>query len=170
MRAKLTFLVLMLVIAAPPARAADVLNIGIAGDPGPLDPARSGNFLDRNIFASLCDKLIDTDSEMRFVPQLATSWEWSADGLALTLHLRAGVIFQDGTPFDAEAVKVNIERDKTLATSLRKPELRPVASVEVLDPLAVKIASLGPRRAASRLPRRPLRHDAVAAIPRQAWR
>ena len=89
-------------LAAPPGHAADVLNIGIAGDPGPLDPARSGNFLDRNIFASLCDKLIDTDPEMRFVPQLATSWEWSADGLALTLHLRAGVSFQDGTPFDAE--------------------------------------------------------------------
>ena len=139
MRAKLTFLLLMLVIGAAPVRAADALNIGIAGDPGPLDPARSGNFLDRNIFASLCDKLIDTDPEMRFVPQLATSWEWSPDGLALTLHLRAGVSFQDGTPFDAEAVKVNIERDKTLATSLRKPELRPVSSLEVLDPLTVKM-------------------------------
>ncbi|MBV9517696.1 MAG: ABC transporter substrate-binding protein [Hyphomicrobiales bacterium] len=139
MRPKLTILVLLLFLGAPTARAADVLNIGIAGDPSPLDPARSGNFLDRNIFASLCDKLIDTDPEMRFVPQLATSWEWSADGLALTLHLRADVSFQDGTPFDAEAVKVNIERDKTLATSLRKPELRPVASVEVIDPLTVKL-------------------------------
>ena len=54
-------------------------------------PARSGSGLDRNIFASLCDKLIDTDPEMRFVPQLATSWEWSPDSLALTLHLRASV-------------------------------------------------------------------------------
>jgi peptide/nickel transport system substrate-binding protein len=60
-------------------------------------------------------------------------------GLKLTLHLRAGVLFQDGAPFDAEAVKVNIERDKTLATSLRKPELRPVSSVEVIDPLTVKL-------------------------------
>ncbi|MBV9114467.1 MAG: ABC transporter substrate-binding protein, partial [Hyphomicrobiales bacterium] len=75
MRPKLTILVLLLFLGGPAARAADVLNIGIAGDPSPLDPARSGNFLDRNIFASLCDKLIDTDPEMRFVPQLATSWE-----------------------------------------------------------------------------------------------
>ncbi|MBV9568236.1 MAG: ABC transporter substrate-binding protein, partial [Hyphomicrobiales bacterium] len=139
MRPKLAILILLLFLGAPAARAGEVLNIGIAGDPGPLDPARSGNFLDRNIFASLCDKLIDTDPDMRFVPQLATSWEWSDDGLALTLHLRAGVSFQDGTSFDAEAVKVNIERDKTLATSLRKPELRPVASVEVVDPLTVKM-------------------------------
>ncbi|MBV8763778.1 MAG: ABC transporter substrate-binding protein [Hyphomicrobiales bacterium] len=139
MRAKLALLLLMLVGGAPETSAADVLNVGIAGDPGPLDPARSGIYLDRNIFASLCDKLIDTDPEMHFVPQLATSWEWSSDGLALTLHLRAGVAFQDGTTFDAEAVKVNIERDKSLATSLRKPELRPVSSVEVLDPLTVTL-------------------------------
>ena len=140
MRAKFALLLLpMLALAPHPVLAADVLNIGIEGDPGPLDPARSGIFLDRNIFASLCDKLIDTDPDMNFVPQLATSWEWSADGLALTLHLRSGVMFQDGTHFDAEAVKINIERDKTLASSLRKPELRPVSSVEVLDPLSVKL-------------------------------
>jgi peptide/nickel transport system substrate-binding protein len=116
MRAKLAFILLLILVAAPRAGAADVLNIGIAGDPGPLDPARSGNFLDRNIFASLCDKLIDTDPDMRFVPQLATSWEWSPDGLSLTLHLRAGVAFQDGTAFDANAVKVNIERDQACAS------------------------------------------------------
>jgi peptide/nickel transport system substrate-binding protein len=76
---------------------------------------------------------------MHFVPQLATSWEWSADGLALTVHLRADVRFQDGTLFDADAVKVNIERDRTMATSLRKAELRPVSSIEVVDPLTVRL-------------------------------
>jgi peptide/nickel transport system substrate-binding protein len=138
MRAKLPLFALLLSLAVPSARA-DVLNIGIVGDPGPLDPARSGNFVDRNIFASLCDKLIDTDPDMHFVPQLATSWEWSPDGLALTLHLREGVQFQDGTAFDAQAVKVNIERDQTMATSLRKAELRPVSSTEVVDPLTVRL-------------------------------
>jgi len=134
-------LVLAMVIsfANVSAHAAQILNIGISGDPGPLDPARSSSFIDRDVFAALCDKLIDTDPDMHFVPQLATSWEWSADGLALTLHLREGVRFQDGTPFDAEAVKVNIERDQTLATSVRKAELRPVASVEVADPLTVRL-------------------------------
>ncbi|SDR53646.1 peptide/nickel transport system substrate-binding protein [Rhizobiales bacterium GAS113] len=138
MRSKLPLLALLLSLAAPAARA-DVLNIGIAGDPGLLDPARSGNFIDRNVLASLCDKLIDTDPDQHFVPQLATSWEWSPDGLALTLHLRAGVQFQDGTPFDADAVKVNIERDRTMTTSLRKAELRPVTSTEVVDPSTVRL-------------------------------
>jgi peptide/nickel transport system substrate-binding protein len=49
------------------------------------------------------------------------------------------VLFQDGTMFDAEAVKVNIERDRSMTTSLRKAELRPVSSVEVMDPLTVRL-------------------------------
>jgi peptide/nickel transport system substrate-binding protein len=136
MRPTLPLIALSLLLAGP--AAADTLNIGIAGDPGLLDPARSGNYIDRNVLASVCDKLIDTDPDMRFVPQLATRWELSQDGLALTFHLREGVKFQDGTSFDAEAVKVNIERDKTLTASLRKNELRPVASVDVVDPLTVR--------------------------------
>lgn len=139
MRAKLVLIAVMAALVAAEARAETVLNVGLVGDPGPLDPARSGNVLDRNVFASLCDKLIDTDPEMRFVPQLATSWDWAADGLALTLHLRDGVKFQDGTAFDATAVKINIERDQTLAASLRKAELRPVTAVEIIDPLTVRL-------------------------------
>jgi peptide/nickel transport system substrate-binding protein len=137
MRKRLPLIALLLSLAAP--ASAEVLNIGIVGDPGLLDPARSGNYIDRNVLASICDKLIDTDPDMRFVPQLATGWEWSPDGLALTLHLRAGVKFQDGSDFDATAVKVNIERDQTLQASLRKAELRPVSAVEVVDPLTVRI-------------------------------
>jgi peptide/nickel transport system substrate-binding protein len=125
--------------AAPAAWGATVLNIGLAGDPSALDPVTSGNFLDRNVFASLCDKLITTDADMNLVPELATSWDWSPDGLALTLHLRPGVTFQDGTAFDADAVKVNIERAKTMAGSVRKGELGPVTSVEVVDPLTVRL-------------------------------
>ena len=41
--------------------------------------------------------------------------------------------------FDAEAVKLNIERDQSMTTSLRKAELRPVSSVEVIDPLTVRL-------------------------------
>ena len=120
------------------ARAA-TLTIALAGDPGALDPAQSGNYIDRNVLAALCDKLIETDPDLNFVPQLATSWEWSADNRALTLHLREGVRFQDGTPFDAAAVKVNLERGKTMQGSLRRAELQPVTEVEVVDPLTARI-------------------------------
>lgn len=48
--------------------------------------------------------------EVDVEPDLATSWSASADGLAWTFHLRHDVTFQDGTPFNAEAVKFNIDR------------------------------------------------------------
>ena len=43
-------------------------------------------------------------------PALATSWETSADGLTWTFHLRKGVRFHDGEPFNAAAVKYSIDR------------------------------------------------------------
>lgn len=133
-----------LVSGAAGAQGATVLNIGLAGDPGPLDPAQSGNFIDRNVFAALCDKLIDTDAEMNYVPQLATRWEWSEDQRALTLYLREGVKFQDGTAFGAEAVKINLDRFRTMPRSLRRAELAVLESVEVLDPLTVRLRLSAP--------------------------
>ncbi|MFT8243528.1 ABC transporter substrate-binding protein [Roseomonas sp. BN140053] len=128
-----------LVSGAAGARGATVLTVGLAGDPGVLDPAQSGNFIDRNVFAALCDKLIDTDAEMNYVPQLATSWEWSEDRRTLTLRLRDGVQFQDGTRFDAAAVKVNLDRFKTMPRSVRRAELAALERVEVVDPLTVRL-------------------------------
>ncbi len=122
-----------------PAACAATLTVALAGDPGALDPAQSGNYIDRNVFAALCDKLIDTDPEFQLVPQLATNWEWAQDNLSLTLHLRDGVRFQDGTAFDAAAVKVNLDRAKTMQGSLRRAELQLVTEVEVVDPLTVGI-------------------------------
>ena len=81
-----------------------------------------------------------------FVPQLATGWNWSADGLTLTLKLRPGVRFQDGTALDAEAVRANLDRYRTAPNSVRKAELKPVASVTVVDKLTVEL-HLGQRYA-----------------------
>jgi len=47
-------------------------------------------------------------------PGLATSWEKSADGLTWTFHLRKGVVFHDGEPFNAQAVKASIDRTREL--------------------------------------------------------
>ena len=67
------------------------------------------------MFAALCDKLFDIDEKLDIVPQLATSYEWSADNKALTMKMRPGVTFHDGEKLDAAAVKFNIERHKTMA-------------------------------------------------------
>ena len=123
---------------AAPAFAAGMLRVGIAEDPDLLDPARGGSYVGRIVFAALCDKLVDIDAKLNFVPQLATKWEWSADNLSLTMTLRPGVTFHDGEKVDAEAVRINIERYKNATESVRKGEVRPVAAVEVIDPLTVR--------------------------------
>lgn len=117
-------------VLAPSLALAANLRIGLGGDPDVLDPAIGGSFLDRVVFAGLCDKLVDIDQNLAYVPQLATEWAWSADALTLTMKLRPGVVFHDGEPMDAAAVKANIERAKTMTESRRKAELAPVKEVE----------------------------------------
>jgi peptide/nickel transport system substrate-binding protein len=121
------------------AAQAQTLRIGLAEDPDVLDPTLARTFVGRIVFAALCDKLFDINEKLAIVPQLATSYEWSPDSKALTLKLRNGVTFHDGEKFDAAAVKYNIERHKTMAGSNRRGELAPVASVDVVDPMTVRL-------------------------------
>src|SRR5579859_430422 len=118
---------------------AQVLRIGLAEDPDILDPTMARTFVGRIVFAGLCDKLLDLDEKLNIVPQLATSYAWSADNKALTLKLRRGVTFHDGEKFDAAAVKYNLERHKNMKGSNRRGELAVVSSVETPDSMTVKI-------------------------------
>ena len=119
--------------------SAQTLRIGLAEDPDILDPTLARTFVGRIVFAGLCDKLLDLDEKLNIVPQLATSYEWSSDNKALTLKLRSGVTFHDGEKFDAQAVKFNLERHKSMQGSNRRGELAPVSSVDVVDPATVRI-------------------------------
>ena len=92
-------------LLAAPAFAQTTLRIGIGADPNVLDPAQSGSFVERVVFSALCDKLVDVAPDLSFRAELATAWAWSADGLALTLTLRDGARFHDGSIIDAAAVK-----------------------------------------------------------------
>src|SRR6188508_3411 len=118
---------------------AQTLRIGLAEDPDVLDPTLARSFVGRIVFAALCDKLFDIDEKLNIVPQLATGYEWSADSKTLTLKIRPGVTFHDGEKLDAAAVKFNIERHKTMAGSNRRGELAPVATVDVIDPMTVRL-------------------------------
>jgi peptide/nickel transport system substrate-binding protein len=76
----------------------------------------------------------------KFVGDAAESWQMSPDGLLYTFKLRKNVLFHDGTPVDAAAVKFNIERMMDPATkSGMRPFYEPVHSVEVVDPLTVQV-------------------------------
>ena len=124
---------------APVLTSAQVLRIGLAEDPDVLDPTQARTFVGRIVFAALCDKLVDIDEKLNIVPQLASGYEWAPDSKSITFKLRDGVTFHDGEKFDAAAVKYNLERHKTLKGSNRSGELRPVTSVEVIDPLTVRL-------------------------------
>src|SRR3984957_12644442 len=116
---------------------AQTLRIGLQEDPDRLDPAQSATFVGRIVFAAVCDKLIDIDAKLNYVPQLATEWSWGTDGKSLTLKLRPDVVFHDGTPMDAEAVKVNLDRYRTADYSIRKGEGKSIATVAGVDPWRV---------------------------------
>jgi len=121
------------------AQAQTTLRIGLAEDPDILDPSTGRTYVGRIVFAAVCDKLFDIDEKINIVPQLALSYETSADGKEVTIKLRPGVKFHDGEPFDADAAKFSIERHMTLPTSFRKSELASVDHVEVVDPLTIKL-------------------------------
>lgn len=88
----------------------------------------------------LFDRLVDFDENLKIVPQLATAWELAPDVKSVRFTLRQGVKFQDGTPFDAAAVKFNVER---LMDKERTPTNRPlwdvVAGIEVVDASTVVV-------------------------------
>ena len=96
------------------------------------------------MFASICDKLFDIDEKLNIVPQLALSHETSEDGKEVTIKLRPSVKFHDGEKLDAEAAKYSLERHLTMQGSFRKPEIAAIDSVEVVDPLTIRLKLKAP--------------------------
>src|SRR5260370_25602540 len=132
-------LAFVLSLMAGVAFAQTHLRIGLGDDPDGLDPTTSRFYTTRIVFAALCDKLFDIDEKANIVPQLALSHETSADGKTVPLKLRAGVKFHDGEPFDAKAAKYSLDRHRFMKGSFRRPEISGVDSVEVVDPVTIKV-------------------------------
>ncbi|MFC7399813.1 ABC transporter substrate-binding protein [Chelatococcus sp. GCM10030263] len=133
MRKLLVLSVAALALSGMSASASE-FKIGLQDDVDVLDPARSRTFVGEVVFESLCDSLVAVGPDLQAKPELAESWTWNDDHTVLTMKLKAGLKFHDGTPIDATAVKANIERAMTLQDSMRKSELQSIASVEVVDP------------------------------------
>src|SRR4026209_1189680 len=119
-------------------------RIGLAEDPDVLDPTLARTFVGRIVFAGLCDKLFDLDEKLNIVPQLATSYKWSADNKPRELKLRGGVPSHAGEKMDAAAVKYNLERHRNMAGSNRRGELSVVSSVEAVDASTVRVNLTAP--------------------------
>ena len=105
-----------------------------------MDPAVAGDEESfQNIF-TVYDQLVTRDDDLNIKPLLATSWEMSEDYKTYTFHLRKGVKFHDGTPFNAEAVKFSFDRMTNLGkfASGAWNKISDKNSVEVVDEYTVR--------------------------------
>lgn len=119
--------------------------MAIEFDPGCLDPAIPSYVpgVNRAVFDSLTELDPATGST---VPWLAESWEINGDASVYTFHLKEGVTFSDGTPFDAEAVKANFDHVKEAGPRLGGAYnlMTTYESTKVLDPNTVQVTFTGP--------------------------
>jgi peptide/nickel transport system permease protein/peptide/nickel transport system substrate-binding protein len=116
-----------------------VLKVSAPANPSSLDPYTGGSGLDHSFLYVIFDTLIEWEYEtLEARPGLAESWSF-ADPLTLVLNLRQNVVFHDGTPFNAEAAKFNLDRGRQDQRSNIKADLVTVASVEITGPHQVAL-------------------------------
>lgn len=128
-----------IVAGATLAKAGGQIAVGVTLAPTSFDPIVGTSGGDAMSLYPIYDRLINFDPEtLAPSPGLATAWEYT-EPQVLTLTLREGIAFQDGTPFDAAAVKFNLERAMTLPRSTVKTDLGGIQSVEAVSSHEVRI-------------------------------
>ncbi len=83
------------------------------------------------------DFLVRYDQNYTFYPRLADSWTVSPDGKSITFRLHPGIKFSDGTPFNAAAVKTNLEL--YAPNGVRTPSLKQITSYDIIDDLTIRL-------------------------------
>lgn len=106
----------------------NIANIG--------DPNQNSNPTDATYTAVACESLLRYDGQGNLSPWLARKYEIAEDGSSITFYLREGIFFQDYTPFNAEAVKYNLDIQLTTAPW---PDMDPYEKCEVIDEYTVKL-------------------------------
>jgi peptide/nickel transport system substrate-binding protein len=120
--------------SAAPAGSSSI-TVGLADAPDALDPTTAATFVGRTVFANMCQKLYDINTQLSIVPQLAASLPVITNGgLTYTINLKSGILFNDGTPLNAAAVKTTLDRYLTNPQSNRASELKGVTSVDATGP------------------------------------
>lgn len=118
-----------------PKKGGDLI-VGYDSDVSNYDPILGNSGNDHALLYPVYDTLVNYNSNLEPEPGLAESWE-TPDEKTIILHLREGVTFHDGTNFDAEAVKFNLDRANSEESKVS--DLINVESVEVVDTYTVKL-------------------------------
>ena len=120
------------------------LRVAIPWTPENLDPTMNLASFRAMVGVSMFDSLVSRDAENRIVPQLAESWRL-VDDVTWQLKLRKGVVFHDGEPFNAEAVRFTFQR--VLDPDQKSPNRANVAEitrVDVVDDYTVNLVTRQP--------------------------
>jgi len=139
------FILLALVLGAacsPSPTEPLTLRYGLTLAPTGIDPHLNASSELGIPLSSVYDTLVFLDPATgEFVPGLAERWEISPDGRTYTFHLREDVVFHDGTPFNAEAVRANFEYTLDPENHSQKAAsmLGPFESVEIVDESTVAL-------------------------------
>lgn len=106
-----------------------------------MDPMDTSDTLSGGIQRMMMDGLFGFDDNMKIIPMLATDYEANEDATEYVIHLRQGVSFTDGTPFNAEAAKANLDRwaDKELGLKRTTLLCNVIGSTEIVDDYTVKV-------------------------------
>lgn len=117
------------------------LNLSMSADPLCLDPHAISSDVMQIFGRILFDNLDYLDAKGKPSPWLATSWDISDGGKTYTFHLRTGVTFSDGTPFDAAAVVTNFEQMLNPATRspLAGPYIAPYLNSTIINAQTVAV-------------------------------
>lgn len=119
--------------------------VGVTTDPDTLFPWKATQFQAVNVLQNLYGTLTEFDKDLKVVPGLAESWTPSGDGKTLTLKLRKGVKFADGSDLDATDVKSSLDRIKDEKTAaVARTSLASVTEVKVIDPQTVELGLSAP--------------------------
>jgi peptide/nickel transport system substrate-binding protein len=128
-------------VPAPTAPSGKV-TVAFPVDFGVLDPALLTLTTEYSVTKSVNEGLVNRNAKGEYVPWLAESWK-QVDDVTWEFKLRQGVKFQDGEPFNADAVKYNIDRLSSDAIKGRAqfPTSTFLDRVEVVDPNTVRFIS-----------------------------
>src|ERR1035437_4656904 len=121
------------------------LVVGITTDPDNLFPWKATQFQAVNVLQTLYGTLTEFDKDLNVVPGLAESWTYSSDNLTVTMKLRQGVKFADGSTFSSKDVKFSLDKikDKTTA-AVAASSLASVTSVEATNANTVTLKLSAP--------------------------
>lgn len=130
---------------AEPGKPGGTAVVAMTSDPDTLMPWKATQFQAVNVLGTIYGTLTEYDKDLGTVPGLAEKWEPSADGKTLTLTLRKGVKFADGSDFDSADVKFSLDaiRDEKTAAVARSA-LANVTGVTATDPSTVTLALSAP--------------------------